>query len=415
MSSRREFLTKAALAGMVATASVQGLRAATHNGPRKGSVLRLAIVGVGDISPRYLKQAAVSKRARFVATCAHRLESAQKRAEEYNIPAWYDDWNKMYDEARPDAVVVVTPNNLHAAPAIAALERGVHVLCEKPMATSWEDCKAVAAAAKRSGAVFLQLPYDAHPPFLAALEHLNEGSLGVFTGADAQLLIPGPGRDNWYYDKKVAGGAMLDSMVYPVSMLIGLLGPARSVTGFVNNLIPHRLVGGQTVDMIPPQSGQVIESNVDDNISLVLEWPTGQQALLRTLWGTSFFRADTAVYGRQGTLWLTGFGSEAIVHSPLRPVHDATELTWNGIEHCYRLPAKNVPDIKDEGLLEHFVDCIQGLAKPTCGGDQQLHVHEILFKGYDTARLRQAQVLETTFTPWHVIAPAFYDTRSRPV
>jgi predicted dehydrogenase len=389
-----------------------------HKGPRKGSVVRLAIVGVGDISPRYFKQAAASKRALFVATCAHHLDSAKKRAEEYGVSAWYDDYNVMFDKERPDGVVIVTPNNLHAAPAIAALDRGIHVLVEKPMATSWADCKAMVAAARRSDAVLLALPYDAHPPFLAALQHLNQETLGVFTGADAQLLIPGPGRDNWYYDKKTAGGAMLDSMVYPVSILIGLLGPAKQVTGSVNTLIPHRIVGGQTVDLTPPQldkDSKVIESNVDDNISLVVDWPSGQQALLRTLWGTSFFRADTVVYGRQGTLWLTGFGSEVIIHSPLRPIPDAAELTWNGIEHCYRLPAKNVSDIKDEGLIEHFVDCIDGKAKPTCGGEQQLHVHEILFKGYDAAQTGQAQTLETTFTPWHSIDPAFYNTRSRPV
>lgn len=380
--------------------------------------MKFAIIGTGQISRRYLQQAAISKRAHFVATCAHHLDSAKKRAQEYGIRAWYDDYTMMYEHEKPDGVVIVTPNSLHAAPAIAALERGIHVLCEKPMATSWEDCKAMVAAATLSGAVFLQLPYDAHPPFLAALEHLNEGTLGVFTGADAQLLIPGPGRDNWYYDKKTAGGAMLDSMVYPVSMLIGLLGPAQRVTGCVNTLIPHRLVGGQTVDLTPPQAGKdsrVVESNVDDNISLVVEWATGQQAILRTLWGTSFFRADTAIYGRQGTLWLTGFGSEVIIHSPLRPVSSATELTWNGIEHCYRLPVKPLQDMKDEGLIEHFVDCIEGLAKPTCDGEQQLHVHEILFKGYDAARTGQAQVLETTFTPWHVVDSRFMDTRSRPV
>src|ERR1051325_10964976 len=68
-----------------------------------------------------------------------------------------------------------------------------------------------------------------------------------------------------------------------------------------------------------------------------------------------------------------------------------------------------------EGLINHFVDCILGLAKPTCGGRQQLHVHEILFKGYEAAGTGRAQDLETTFTPWHQISPAFLDTRSRPI
>jgi predicted dehydrogenase len=426
MSTRREFLAQGAAAGVLAAASVQATPAAidaASKSPAKarkvqpGSVAKLAIVGVGDIFPRYLKQAAESKRARFVATCAHHLESAKARAMEYGIDAWYDDYAAMYEAVRPDGVVIATPNSLHAAQAIAAFERGIHVLCEKPMATTWEDCRAMVDAAQRTGAVFLCLPYDAHPPYLAALEHVNEGTLGVFTGADAQVLITGPGRDNWFYDRSMAGGAMLDSMVYPVSSLIGMLGPARRVTGFVNTLIPHRLVGGKTLDLNPPHSGgdsKVVESNVDDNISLVVEWPGGQQAMLRTLWGTSIIQYGAAViYGREGTLWISN--NDVIVHSPNRSIGGGEAMTWNGYSSCYRIPVKPLQNIRNEGLIDHFVDCIQGLSEPTCGGQQQLHVHEILFKGYEAGRSGRVQELETTFTPWHHIDPSFHDTRSRAV
>jgi predicted dehydrogenase len=358
----------------------------------------------------------LSGRARFVATCAHHLDSAKARAVEYGIPAWFDDYTKMYDTVHPDGVVITTPNSLHAAPAIAALERGIHVICEKPMATSWADCQAMVAAAQKSGAVFLALPFNGTPADLAPLlAQVREETLGVFTGAEGQVLIPGPGRDNWYYDRKVAGGAMLDSTVYPVSSLINLLGPARRVTAFVNTLIPHRLVGGSTVDLVPPRGGsdnKVVESNVDDNVSMVIEWPSGQQALVRTLWGTSFLSFDSAIYGRQGTVWMSGDGT--IVHSPTRVMAGAEPITWRGQANCYRLPAKKPQDPPNEGLIDHFVDCMEGRAKPTSGGEQQLHVHEILFKGYDAARTGQAQELTTTFTSWHPIDPSFDDTRSGP-
>ena len=76
-----------------------------------------------------------------------------------------------------------------------------------------------------------------------------------------------------------------------------------------------------------------------------------------------------------------------------------------------RLPEYKRKDPQNEGLIDHFVDCIEGKAQPTCGGLQQLHVHEILFKGCEAAR--NAQVPETTFTPWHAIEPSVNDTRSR--
>lgn len=404
--------TAAAVAAMATGIAESGQKLRSPR-RRHGSTLSLGIVGVGDISPRYFKQAAQSTRARFVATCARHLESAKARAIEYGIKSWFDDYNAMYDSVDLDGVVIATPNSQHAAPAIAALERGIPVLCEKPMATSWADCQAMVRASQRSGAVFLALPYDASPQFLEALKYLDASNLGVFTGAEGQLLLPGPGRDNWYYDKSVAGGAMLDSLVYPTSTLIGMLGPAHRVTGFVNTLIPHRLVGGTTVDMTPPRPGadtKVVESNVDDNITLIIEWAGGQQAVLRTLWGTSFFRMDCTVCGRDGTLWLSDDG--LIIHSPLRSVVGAQPIEWRGYSNCYRI---SVRELQNEGLVDHFVDCINKVVKPSCGGEQQLHVHEILFKGYEAARTGMAQLLETTFVPWHSTDVAFADTRSHPV
>lgn len=433
MSTRRTFLMQAA-AVVAANVATQGNKAAADESESsktlaetssntdqarsrkksKDGVVRLTIVGTGQISHRYLKQAAASKRVRFVATCARTIDSAKARAVEYGIDTWFDDYTTMYESIAPDAVVVVTPTSVHAAAAIAAFERGIHVLCEKPMATTLEDCRAMVAAAQRSRTVFLSLPYDTNPPFVAALAHLNEPTLGVFTGAEAQVLLPGVSRDNWYYDRKVAGGgAGLDTLVYPVSSLIGMMGPAKRVTGFINTLIPHRILGdGATVDFVPPPrnatNGKTVESTVDDNATLVIEWPGGQHAIVRALWGTSIFRIDSAIYGRHGTLWISG--NDVVIHSPEKVIPEATPATWGNYKSCYRVAVKKM---ENEGLLDHFVDCIEGRAQPTCGGQKQLHVHEILFKGYEAARSGRTQELETTFTSWHHIDPAFHDTRSR--
>src|SRR5712675_1015831 len=114
-------------------------------------MLNLALVGTGQVSERFLRQAQRRSDVRFVATCARRLASAEAKAREHGINLWYDEYLKMFEEVRPDGVVVATPNSLHAAPAIAALERGIHVLCEKPMATSLTDCQAMVDAAEKSG------------------------------------------------------------------------------------------------------------------------------------------------------------------------------------------------------------------------------------------------------------------------
>lgn len=428
MPTRREFLMRTATATFAAASpqvpemaagqpapGVDGLRAGTAAAKvRKQSStapLKLALVGTGQIAPRYLNQVKESERARFVATCARTLESAKARAVEYGIGAWFDDHKKMYDIIKPDAVVIATPHTLHAEHSLAALERGIHVLCEKPMATSWDDCLAMVAASQKNGAILLNMPYDATPTFLTALENLNETTLGVFTGAEANLSLPGATRDG-AYDDKHKGGAMFSTAVYPISRLVSLFGPARRVTGFVNTLIPHRLVGdGKTIDFTPPPRASTKRaiSTVEDNVTLLIEWANGQHAVARSLWSTSFFGNTTTIYGRQGTMWISG--ENVIIHSPTRTNLAAEPVSWNGHTNCYKISVTNVRT--NEGVIDHFVDCILGLAKPTCGGVQQLHVHEILFRGFEAARSGRTQDLTTTFIPWHPIDPSFHDTRSR--
>ena len=377
--------------------------------------MRLAIVGTGQISHRFLKEAQQSQCAEFVATCARTLDSAKARAVEYGIDSWYDDYVAMYDAVAPDGVVIATQPTLHAAPAIAALQRGIHVLCEKPMAATYRDCKAMVAAAERSGATFLCLPYDAQPPFLAALAYLNETTLGTFTGAEAQVLLPGVARERSHDRQYVGGGVVLDAMVYSVSTLTSLLGPAHRVTSMVNTLIPHRILGdGTGATLVPPRlertTPRVVESNVDDNATVIVEWRGGQQAIVRALWGTSIVRYDVTVYGRHGTLWLAG--DDVVVHSPHRPLPNTDPVKWGSHDNCYRIPVPPAP-AHHQGVIDHFAACVAKRCRPTCSAQQQLHVHEILFKAYQAANSGRTQVLATTFEPWHRIDPAFHDTRSR--
>ena len=413
MSTRREFLRRTAAAGaVVAASSIRSIDAdAAGTEMLQSKVLRLAIVGTGELSERYLTQGTVSQRARFVAACSQPQESTKKLAIQNGIDAWFDDYHKMYDTVKPDAIIVATP--IDVEPMLAAFERGIHVLCDKPMARTWEECRTVVETAERNRVTYLCQPFTADPTLRAALDYLNEDMLGTFVGAEAQSFIPGVARGGWYYDRKLGGGATFNSLVYSVSRLIDMLGPARRVAGFVNTLIPHRILGdGYIVHEAPPprdaHNHRTVESAADDNVSLVLEWPSGQQAVVRSMWATSLILGgDTVIYGRHGTLWLSG--ENLVLHSPERAIADAEPVTWNGHKDCYRVPVKvSETDVR----IEHFVDCILGLSQPVCGGRQRLHAHEILFKGFETQRTGRTQTLETTFVLQHRLDPAFLDTRS---
>jgi len=110
--------------------------------------LRFGMVGCGQRSDHFFKMAQAIKDVAFVATCASHLESAQRKGTAYGITAHFDEYETMMDEVELDAVFVTTPQSVHAEVCLAAFERGLHVLNEKPMATSFENCQAMVRAAQ---------------------------------------------------------------------------------------------------------------------------------------------------------------------------------------------------------------------------------------------------------------------------
>ncbi|WP_179136019.1 Gfo/Idh/MocA family protein [Paenibacillus sp. 32352] len=364
--------------------------------------IKLGMIGSGHVSNRYFEQAAQMEGVRFVATCAKHKDNAAKKAASYGIPSWYDDYRVMMDTEELDGVVVTTPHSMHAEPVLAALERGLNVLNEKPMATSFEDCQRMTALAEEKNAIFMSLPFDWNPVFLAACEYIDERYIGKITGAEAQLSLPGPWRDNWYYNKSIAhGGAVLDCLVYPVSRLVGLLGPAVSVMAEVNTLIPYRIVG----------DGKKVRSNVDDNVTLIVQFAGGQHAVIRSLWGLSYKQNNTIIYGRKGTLALNDSGFPLVIHTTGEPVPGAEQVTWRGLESCYT-PLESIHKQKKESVIAHFVHCLRSGKQPAQSCRQQLHVHEILFGAYQSAESGQRYSLTTTFPPRSALDPSLFDTRS---
>ncbi len=364
--------------------------------------IRLGMVGSGDISNRFFEQAALLERVTFVATAAKHMANAEKKAKMYHIERWYDNYITMMEQEELEAVVVTTPHSVHAEVVVAALERGLHVLNEKPMATNFADCQRMVELSEAKKLILMNLPFDLFPQFVEASKYLDEAYIGKITGAEAQLSFPGPHRDNWYYNRSIAnGGAILDCMVYPVSRLIALLGPATSVTAEVNTIIPNRIV----------EEGKKVKSDVDDNATVIVEFAGGQHAVIRTLWGMSLLQNNTIIYGRNGTVALNDSGYDLVIHSPQTPVPDANTVTWRGVKGCY-IPDKLPSHGPEQDIMGHFIHCLRTGEQPGQSARQQLHVHEIMFGAYESAKIGQRIVLKTTFEPWHRLNPSLFDTRS---
>jgi predicted dehydrogenase len=136
--------------------------------------MRAAIVGAGGIArvhARLIRELG----GELVGVCGRRLDSAR------TFPAAaYDDLDIMLRAQRPDVVHVCSPNHLHAAHSIAAFAAGAHVLCEKPMATSTEDCQRMIDARARSGRVgAIAYTYRGYPLVELLRRRVADGAFGT--------------------------------------------------------------------------------------------------------------------------------------------------------------------------------------------------------------------------------------------
>ena len=120
-----------------------------------------------------------NKQADLVAICDIDLDKAKKVASDFNVEHVYADYHDLLNREDIDAVVICTPDQLHREMTVAALEAGKHVLCEKPMALTREDCAAMVAAGKKSDKKLMIGQICRYTPgFKLAKELIDRGEIG---------------------------------------------------------------------------------------------------------------------------------------------------------------------------------------------------------------------------------------------
>lgn len=194
--------------------------------------LRVGVIGCGSIARhRHLPEYAANPNVELVAVCDNNAERAMEIGEKYGVPS-YTSFVELLRNAEVDAVSVCTPNYLHAPISNAALLAGVHVLCEKPMATSEEEAKSMIETAKNSGK---KLMIAHNQRFVAshqkARQLIQSGEVGKIYSFRTAFGHGGPegwsveGKEGWFFQKdKAFVGAMGDLGVHKTDLLRYILG-----------------------------------------------------------------------------------------------------------------------------------------------------------------------------------------------
>ena len=186
--------------------------------------LNLAICGIGRFASRRIIPALVKCKNIELSAIVNR---SSKQGASYSSVHRYYDLNDLIAEKAADAVYIASPNIFHAEQAILCLKSGLHVLCEKPMATNYKDCQSMLSIAKKMNlnlGVGHMLRFS--PALKIARMWLNEGSLGELLKFSLIFHYKLPERNrSWVNDKKLSGGGvLLDAGTHCIDVIRFFLG-----------------------------------------------------------------------------------------------------------------------------------------------------------------------------------------------
>ncbi|RBW70891.1 Gfo/Idh/MocA family protein [Bacillus taeanensis] len=251
------------------------------------SKLRLGIIGVGGIAqdrhiPAFLQ---LKDNVTIAALSDVNLERAKEAAAKFDIPHVFENYEEMFNEV--DAVCICTPNKFHAEISITALQSGVHVLCEKPMALSAEECEAMLEASKKADKV-LAIAY--HYRFMkeaqAAKRMITNKEIGTPLVVRVQALrrrkVPGWGV---FTNKELqGGGSLIDYGCHLLDLALWLMGNPKhvEVTGTAYNALSKT---PNQVNLWGAFDHQTF--NVDDHVTAYIKFENGASLLLETSWAAN--------------------------------------------------------------------------------------------------------------------------------
>lgn len=206
----------------------------------------MGIAGCGKVADLHADAMQHSASGTLVAACSRTLAKARGFAGKHGLRA-YDDVARMVADSRLDAVIVCTPHPAHAEPAIAALAAGAHVLVEKPMAASLEDCDRMIAAAAGSGrtlGVVSQRRFFAPARRMRAA--IDAGKLGnpilgsatIYGWRDEAYYRSDPWRGSW---RAEGGGVLVNQAPHQLDLLLWLMGDVDELFGYWSNF-NHRYI-----------------------------------------------------------------------------------------------------------------------------------------------------------------------------
>ena len=327
--------------------------------------LKFAIAGAGYIANIHAQATKALNDAEIAAVIEKFPDKTAEFAGKFDIRRRYESIDDLLKDGAVDALVICTPNFLHAPQAVAALERGIHVLVEKPMAMNAVEAEKILSASRRSGAVLMVAHcwrFDRDVLWLK--EQLQTGVIGriIRTKGYGVHTLWGPG--GWFTKKQFAGGgALADMGIHALDTARFLLGDPQPVSVYAHIGTYYR------------------DFDVDDTGIILVNWDNGAVSYIESGWWQPHAdgpEAGTQLYGTSGfaQLFPTCLQISDLEKGQVEKIDPGFEFPRP--EHC--------PQVMYDNQMAHFVDFIRTGTTPVPGGLEGLVNMKIVDAAYESAR-----------------------------
>ena len=349
---------------------------------------KIAIIGIGAIAQRHAQAIADIDGARLVAACCRSERNGQDFAANFDC-RWYGDYAAMLDREKPDIATICTPSGAHLEPAIACAERGIHILCEKPLEISTERSRKMIDAADRAGVMLGGIfPLRFSPAAEKIHQAAKQGRFGTLSAVTNQVPW---WRDDAYYGPTRwqgtaaldGGGALMNQAIHGVDMLQWIAGAA--MPELPGNENPVAEVFAWTA--MRAHDDQFIE--VEDTAVAVLRLRNG--ALGQILAATSMYPGSPRqfqVAGRDGTAEILGdelttyqFRTESRRDNQSQTVCTPSEIPRGGESN-----PMNIGHALHARNISNFIDAIDGGQTNPINGEEATKSIAIIEAIYESAK-----------------------------
>ena len=353
--------------------------------------VKTGIIGTGKVAHLHAAALVGNEQSDFVAAWGRSPEKTQAFADKYSIVG-YTDLDSFLKDSGVEAVCLCTPHPAHAEAAVAAAEAGIHLLVEKPLASSLEDCDAILNAVEKSGVkmgMVCQRRY--FEPCVRIKKAIDDGKIGKPTIGSLTVL---GWRDQSYYDSdpwrgtwsEEGGGVLVNQAVHQLDLLLWYMGEIDEVFGYWDNFNHDGIeVEDTAVAVIRFKNGAVgniLASNsynpaIHGKVSVL--GSNGSLVGVQTDGGQMFIAGMSAIEEPPVTDYWTIPGEEGNVAKWLEEDTERFE-SINPMEHYHRLQ------------IDDFIEAIIEDRAPSVTGEEGRQAVELFTAIYRCRRDKKPQI-----------------------